>query len=180
MASSAGVPGMTLLWRCHPEGQEMWCGEGSEDGEFCLSCNVNRLSSSGDEQKKANKRLRNQPSEIVNDSRASDKLRKTNVPPGDRPAWDPYAWHRSTHPLAGEDLAWRSSCRQPRIWRCREEGFFPQSGAKPARSWAQDEALKPEATQCATYSQAGDCLDAGGGAAGHASVWQGPGLSLWP
>lgn len=84
------------------------------------------------------------------------------------------------HPLAGEDLAWRSSCRQPRISRCREEGFFPQSGAKPARSWAQDEALKPEATQSATYSQAGDCLDAGGGAAGHASVWQGPGLSLWP
>lgn len=94
----------------------MWCAEGSEkssflDGEFCLSCNMNRLPSSGDEQKRANKRLCNQPSEIVNDSRASDKPRKTNVPPGDRPAWDPYTWHRSTHPLAGEDLAWRASCR---------------------------------------------------------------------
>lgn len=138
MASSAGVPGLTRHWRCHLERQDMWCGEGSKessflDRKFCLSCNMNRLPSSGEEQKRANKRLRNQPLEIVNDYRASDKPRKTNVSPGDRPAWDPCAWHRSIHPLAGEDLAWRASCRQPRISRCREEDFFPQSGAKPAR-----------------------------------------------
>lgn len=46
------------------------------------------------------------------------------------------------------------------------------------------QALNPEATQCAIYSQAGDCLDAGVGAAEHASLWQdlaqvcGPGLDL--
>lgn len=147
MASSAGVPGITLHWTCHLEGQEMWCGEGSEessflDGEFCLSCNMNSLPSSGEEQKRANKRLRSQPSEIVTDSRASDKPRKTNVPPGDRPAWDPYAWYRSTHPLAGEDLAWRASCRQPRISRGREEDFFQQSGAKPARHQVLGAGLK--------------------------------------
>lgn len=124
----------------------MWCGEGSEessflDGEFSF-LQHEQTSKQGEEQKRVNKRLRNQPSEIVNDSRARDKPRKTNVPPCDRPAWDPYAWHRSTHPLAGEDLAWRASCRQPQISRCREEGFFPQSGAKPARHQALGPELK--------------------------------------
>lgn len=86
MASSAGVPGITLHWRCHLEGQEMWCGEGSEessflDGEFCLSCNMNRLPSSGEEQKRLTKdsatkhrRLLMTPGQVTNLGRPMSHL----------------------------------------------------------------------------------------------------------
>lgn len=56
-ASNASVPGITLHWRYHLEGKE-----GPEDSPFWIedsvfSYYVNRLPSSGEEQKGANKTL---------------------------------------------------------------------------------------------------------------------------